>query len=170
MDRYLGLNRPAHTERVLALRLPPSSTKFARKQSRLAIATPMINHIDTFDKGDTPTFKMHGGGGTDFRSAVPAQHRRAGNAGLHGVPDRRLWPVPRRAPDYPVLWVMTTDVVARLARPCVSNCEGIVGYHQSCLCSHGQERRHARRHRRMAAEQPGQSGYPARRGRHRAVW
>lgn len=71
-----------------------------------------INHIDTFDKGDTPTFKMHGGGGTDFRP--PFQR----NIDEQETPVCMVYltdgygQFPEEAPDYPVLWVMTTDVVA----------------------------------------------------------
>ena len=71
-----------------------------------------INHVDTFKDNEQPQFNMHGGGGTDFR---PPFQRNI---------DEQITPVcmiyltdgygafPEQEPDYPVLWVMTTDVVA----------------------------------------------------------
>lgn len=71
-----------------------------------------INHIDSFTDNEPPQFKMHGGGGTDFR---PPFERNT---------EEQITPVcmvyltdgygsfPDKEPDYPVLWVMTTDVKA----------------------------------------------------------
>lgn len=71
-----------------------------------------ISHIDSFKDDDRPTFKMHGGGGTDFR---PPFER---NEAEQITPVCMIYltdgygPFPDVEPDYPVLWVMTTDVVA----------------------------------------------------------
>lgn len=70
-----------------------------------------INHVDEFGPNDDLQFKLHGGGGTAF--APPFQHVAENNItpvclvyltdGYGSFPS---------APDYPVLWCCTTDVVA----------------------------------------------------------
>jgi predicted metal-dependent peptidase len=70
-----------------------------------------VNHIDEFSPNDDLQFKMHGGGGTDFRPPFAY-------VDAHGIKPVCLvyltdgyGPFPDSA-DYPVLWVCTTDVVA----------------------------------------------------------
>lgn len=70
-----------------------------------------VNHVDVFDPTDELHFKMHGGGGTDFRP--PFAHLEE-----QGVTPRCLiyltdlyGPGPDVV-DFPVLWVCTTDQVA----------------------------------------------------------
>ena len=69
-----------------------------------------VNHVDTFDAYDEMSFDMHGGGGTDFRP--PFSH--VDQHGIHPACFIYLTdgygPFPATPPDYPVLWVMTTDV------------------------------------------------------------
>lgn len=70
-----------------------------------------VNHVDEFGPNDDLQFKLHGGGGTAF--APPFQHVAENNItpvclvyltdGYGSFPS---------APDYPVLWCCTTDVVA----------------------------------------------------------
>ena len=70
-----------------------------------------IAHIDVFEKHDTPTFEMHGGGGTDFRP--PFEHVAAEDLApkcLVYLTDG-YGPFPKDPPPYPVLWLMITDVV-----------------------------------------------------------
>ena len=70
-----------------------------------------VNHVDTFGPNDEMHFEMHGGGGTDF--CPPFKY----------VEDNGLTPVCfvyltdgygpfPKDPGYPVLWVMTSKVVA----------------------------------------------------------
>lgn len=70
-----------------------------------------VNHVDEFSPNDDLAFKMHGGGGTDFRPPFAYVDE-------HGIKPVCLvyltdgyGPFPDSA-DYPVLWVCTTDVVA----------------------------------------------------------
>jgi predicted metal-dependent peptidase len=71
-----------------------------------------VNRVDEFGEFDEPTYKMCGGGGTDFRP--PFKY----------VRDKDLKPAcmiyltdgegtfPKEPPPYPVMWVMTTDIIA----------------------------------------------------------
>jgi predicted metal-dependent peptidase len=71
-----------------------------------------VNHVDEFTAGDVLKFKMYGGGGTDF--CPPFEY----------VEEKNITPAcfiyltdgygdfPKTPPNYPVLWCMTTDVVA----------------------------------------------------------
>lgn len=71
-----------------------------------------INHIDEFSPGDPLHFKLHGGGGTDFRPPFEEVERRNERpAALIYLTDG-YGPFPETPPPYPVLWVMTTDEVA----------------------------------------------------------
>lgn len=71
-----------------------------------------VNHVDEFDAYTQPSFKMHGGGGTDFRPPFEYVLRQ----GLK--PDCLIYLTdgegrfPSKPPPYPVLWVMTTKIVA----------------------------------------------------------
>lgn len=70
-----------------------------------------INHMDEFSMEDEFKLVSKGGGGTDFRP--PFTHFDE----LGETPKCLIYltdgygPFPQTAPDYPVLWVMTTDVV-----------------------------------------------------------
>ena len=71
-----------------------------------------VNHVDTYGPHDLIEFEPHGGGGTNFCPpfAYVEEH------GLHPACFIYLTDgygkFPDQAPDYPVLWCMTTDVVA----------------------------------------------------------
>lgn len=85
----------------------------ARPQSLVNIyCDAAVNHVDTFGEFEEVKFKLHGGGGTDFRP--PFLH-----LDKHGQkPDCLIYltdgygTFPADPPPYPVLWVMTTDVKA----------------------------------------------------------
>lgn len=69
-----------------------------------------VNHVDKFSPSEELHFDMHGGGGTDFNP--PFDH-----IDEHGIKPACFvyltdgyGPFPPSPPDYPVLWVMTTDV------------------------------------------------------------
>jgi predicted metal-dependent peptidase len=75
-------------------------------------ADAAVNHVDEYDAYTKPEFHAHGGGGTDFRPAFEYIEKN----GLQ--PDCFIYltdgygTFPLKPPSYPVLWVMTTDVVA----------------------------------------------------------
>jgi predicted metal-dependent peptidase len=69
-----------------------------------------VNHVDTFGPSEELHFDMHGGGSTDFNPPF-------GHVDEHNLkPACFIYltdgygPFPPSPPDYPVLWVMTTDV------------------------------------------------------------
>ena len=70
-----------------------------------------INHVDEYGPNDELAFAMHGGGGTDFRP--PFAHLEKHDikpACLVYLTD--LYGPHGDAPEYPVLWVCTTDRIA----------------------------------------------------------
>lgn len=70
-----------------------------------------VNHVDVFMPGDTLAFKMHGGGGTDFRPPFAAIEERGENpVALIYLTD--LYGPHGEQPDYPVLWVCTNNTTA----------------------------------------------------------
>lgn len=70
-----------------------------------------VNHVDEFDPHDQFFVKPHGGGGTDFRPpfAWLEAHDKQPTCLIYLTDG--YGPFPAAAPSYPVLWVMTTDVV-----------------------------------------------------------
>lgn len=71
-----------------------------------------VNHVDEFAVGDVLTFKMCGGGGTDFRPPFEyGEQKNIAPACFIYLTDG-YGDFPAVAPSYPVLWCMTTDVVA----------------------------------------------------------
>lgn len=75
---------------------------------RVIYADAAVNHVDEFLPGEEPVFNMHGGGGTDFRPAI-AQAGEEPPAALVYLTDM-YGAFPSEAPEFPVLWVATTDV------------------------------------------------------------
>lgn len=70
-----------------------------------------VNHVDEFGPNDELHFKLHGGGGTAF--APPFQHVAENNiTPVCFVYLTDLYGSFPSAPDYPVLWCCTTNVVA----------------------------------------------------------
>lgn len=69
-----------------------------------------IAHIDTFKDGAPLEFKMHGGGGTDFRPPFQRNEDEQITPVCMVYLTDGYGPFPEQEPDYPVLWVMTTDV------------------------------------------------------------
>lgn len=70
-----------------------------------------INHVDTFDHGDELTFDAHGGGGTDFRPPFAYIEEQRLEPKCFVYLTDGYGPFPETPPDYPVLWLMTTDIV-----------------------------------------------------------
>jgi predicted metal-dependent peptidase len=70
-----------------------------------------INHVDEFEQHDHFAVTPHGDGGTDFRPPFKwLQERDITPTCLIYLTDG-YGPFPASAPPYPVLWVMTTDIV-----------------------------------------------------------
>lgn len=71
-----------------------------------------INKVQTFEQDDEVRLKMCGGGGTDFRP--PFNYVRNNDITPHAFVylTDGYGPFPDQKPDYPVVWCMTTDVVA----------------------------------------------------------
>ena len=69
-----------------------------------------VNHVDTFDAYDEMSFDMHGGGGTDFRPPFHHVEQQGIQPACFIYLTDGYGPFPTTPPDYPVLWVMTTDV------------------------------------------------------------
>lgn len=69
-----------------------------------------VNHVDEFGPNDDLAFAMHGGGGTDFRPPFSYVEEKAIKpVCLVYLTD--LWGPYGDAPEYPVMWVCTTDKV-----------------------------------------------------------
>lgn len=69
-----------------------------------------VNHVDEFGPNDDLKFEMHGGGGTDFRPPFAYVEEKAIKpVCLVYLTD--LWGPYGDAPEYPVMWVCTTDKV-----------------------------------------------------------
>lgn len=71
-----------------------------------------VQHVDSYDAFQKPQFKGHGGGGTDFRPPFQyiAEHGLKPACFIYLTDGYGSFP--EAPPPYPVLWVMTTDVVA----------------------------------------------------------
>lgn len=71
-----------------------------------------VNRVDEFGEHELPTFKMCGGGGTDFRPPFKyiEQHNLKPACFIYLTDGEGRFP--DAPPPYPVLWVMTTDIVA----------------------------------------------------------
>lgn len=69
-----------------------------------------INHIDEFGPNDELAFKLHGGGGTDFRPPFAWVEEKGINPSVGVYLTDLYGPAPDKAPSYPFLWCCTTDL------------------------------------------------------------
>jgi len=70
-----------------------------------------VNHVDEFGANDDLKFDMHGGGGTDFRPPFEyVTEKSIKPVCLVYLTD--LWGPYGDAPEYPVMWVCTTNKIA----------------------------------------------------------
>ncbi len=69
-----------------------------------------VNHVDEFAAGEDLKFKMRGGGGTDFRPPFNLIERRDTQPMALVYLTDGYGPFPKQAPEYPVMWCMTTSV------------------------------------------------------------
>jgi len=70
-----------------------------------------VNHVDIYSEFEQAKFEMHGGGGTDFRPPFIYLEREGIVPSCFIYLTDGYGPFPASPPPYPVLWVMTTDVV-----------------------------------------------------------
>lgn len=70
-----------------------------------------INHVGEFGPGDKFQMVSKGGGGTDFRPPFDYLETNGVKPSCLIYLTDGYGPFPEAPPDYPVLWVMTTDVV-----------------------------------------------------------
>ena len=81
------------------------------KQTIVISCDAKVNHVDELEPDDEFKLKCHGGGGTDFRPPFKWLDRRGIRpAALIYLTDM-YGPFPEQSPDYPVMWVATSDVV-----------------------------------------------------------
>jgi predicted metal-dependent peptidase len=71
-----------------------------------------INKVDEFGEFDEPDYIMCGGGGTDFRPPFAYVAEKGLKPTCMIYLTDGYGPFPTEPPPYPVMWVMTTDVVA----------------------------------------------------------
>lgn len=67
-----------------------------------------INHVDEFEQHDELHFKMHGGGGTDFRPPFDWVEQQSEKPACLVYLTDLEGPAPQSAPGYPVIWCCTT--------------------------------------------------------------
>lgn len=92
---------------VIAARNATSPEKLVNIYCDAAVA-----HVDTYDQFDQVTFEGHGGGGTDFRPPFEYVANNNLTPACFIYLTDGYGPFPESPPPYPVLWCMTTDVVA----------------------------------------------------------
>ena len=70
-----------------------------------------VNHVDEFLPNDQLYFKMHGGGGTDFRPPFKYMENKSIKPAAFVYLTDMFGPFPSQPPDFPVMWVATSGVV-----------------------------------------------------------
>lgn len=71
-----------------------------------------VRHVDTYDQFEPVTFEGHGGGGTSFLPPFKHVDQNAIKPACLIYLTDGYGPFPSVPPPYPVLWCMTTDVIA----------------------------------------------------------
>lgn len=71
-----------------------------------------VQRVDTYDEYQVPEFKMPGRGGTDFRPPFEYVRKHDLKPACFIYLTDGEGPFPKQAPNYPVMWVMTTNVIA----------------------------------------------------------
>lgn len=70
-----------------------------------------VNHVDVFERGQSLSFEAVGGGGTDFRPAFEYVKNNSINPACMLYLTDMYGVFPQDAPDYPVLWCASNNVV-----------------------------------------------------------
>jgi predicted metal-dependent peptidase len=83
--------------------------------TRVIYCDAEVNHVDEFTPEQELTFKMHGGGGTDFCPPFELIDEKGWKPACMVYLTDGYGPFPPE-PPYPTLWVCTTDVVAPFGR------------------------------------------------------
>jgi predicted metal-dependent peptidase len=83
--------------------------------TRVIYCDAAVNHVDEFTQEQELAFKMHGGGGTDFRPPFDLIEQQGHKPACMVYLTDGYGPFPPE-PPYPTLWVCTTDVVAPFGR------------------------------------------------------
>jgi predicted metal-dependent peptidase len=81
-------------------------------KTRVIYCDAAVNHVDEFTPEDVLEFKMHGGGGTDFRPPFKLIDEGDDKPVALVYLTDMYGPFPENEPDYPVLWCATTDTRA----------------------------------------------------------
>lgn len=78
--------------------------------TRVIYCDAAVNHVDEFEQHDELKLTPHGGGGTDFRPPFDLIQREGHAPKCLVYLTDGYGPFPDKPPEYPVLWLMTTDV------------------------------------------------------------
>lgn len=78
--------------------------------TRVIYCDAHVNHIDEFEKYDILKLTPHGGGGTDFNPPFDLVNEKGYEPKCFIYLTDGYGPFPPVEPEYPVLWLMTTDV------------------------------------------------------------
>lgn len=70
----------------------------------------VVQHVEEFQRGETVTFTSRGGGGTDFRPVFEHIDRENVEPACMIILTDLYGTFPESEPEYPVLWVATTDI------------------------------------------------------------
>lgn len=70
-----------------------------------------VNHVDRFGPEDTLQFKLHGGGGTDFRPPFKWLEENQIQPRAFAYLTDGYGPFPEREPDFPVIWAINNHDV-----------------------------------------------------------
>lgn len=79
--------------------------------TRVMYCDARVNHVDEFEPYDDFHVDAHGGGGTDFRPPFRWIDERGIEPKCFVYLTDGYGDFPKEAPNFPVLWLMTTDVV-----------------------------------------------------------
>ena len=71
----------------------------------------LVNHVDRFGPEDQLQFKMHGGGGTDFRPPFAWLEENQIQPRAFAYLTDGYGPFPEREPDFPTIWVINNHDV-----------------------------------------------------------
>lgn len=78
--------------------------------TRVIYCDARVNHVDEFEKYDILKLTPHGGGGTDFNPPFDMVQDQNWEPKCFIYLTDGYGPFPPVEPDYPVLWLMTTDI------------------------------------------------------------
>lgn len=78
---------------------------------RVIYCDAAVNHVDEYEEYEDPIYEPHGGGGTSFLPPFALIEKEGWEPKCFCYLTDGLGPYPKHPPPYPVLWLMTTDVV-----------------------------------------------------------